>query len=368
MKKTSKRKPGFEFSSDILDLQPDKRLASFQRGLWFWAWVGAGLFPRVIFKKIKFSWKGLDLLTPVAEALGLVDGKNNEIVNIHYKRLALRGNVYMGIVLPLVLAIFLVMFAGIFYIISVMADDTFVNNHANFFITSFWIISLFALLIGFMIEFYLMRVVSLSLDRLFADTLCVRAALGVLVELASPRALDNPLRRRILLVYINDLARFTQLLHLTFSSQSEEQNERIRNRFRALEGYVREQGQMAIFSTEETLDILRENFMMLTRMFINGSYGDFKLQENIIQPVLEKPLSWAQMISKWLGRLVGVGLPVVGLYFLIARPGYFSNLPIDPNVLLTIGLAWLLLSVDSVLGLGVTAKIIATAKEFRELV
>lgn len=368
MKKITRTKVGYKFSSDIFDLPPDKKLASFQQGLWFSAWLGGGMFPRVVIKKIKFSWKGADLLTPVAEGLGLVDNTDNKLINMHYKRLVLRGGVYMGIVLPVVFALFFAMFAGIGYMISKMAHETFVVGHAEFFITTFWIIAFFALITLFMIEFYLIKLSGLLLDRLFADTLCVRASLGVLVELVSPQVLDNPLRKRILLAYINELARFTQLLHLTFASPSEEENEKIRKRFRALESHIREQARMAIFPTEKTLDNLRENFMALTKIFISGRYGDFPYAEEESNPTPVKPLTWYEVFGKWFGRLVGLGLPTAALYFLIVRPEYFSNLPVNPNTISVVALAWLALSLDSILGLGVTARIVATAKEFKDLV
>lgn len=109
-------------------------------------------------------------------------------------------------------------------------------------------------------------------------------------------------------------------------------------------------------------------FLNLTKNFINGNYGELILPDEEVQALEERPLRWYEIFGKWVERMIGLGLPAAGLYLLIVRPAFFSSFPVSPNTLMTVLLAWLALSIDSVLGVGLTAIVITTAREFRNLV
>ena len=165
------------------------------------------------------------------------------------------------------------------------------------------------------------------MDKYYANLLCVQASLVVLVDLNRPQVLNDLSQKHCLLVYINEVARYTLLPSLCFRSSSKSANEKIQNHFYKIERFVREQERLAIIPETNTLRKLQSNFLQLTQLFNSGNYVDFEWQgENeTVESAGETPRKWHQNLLSWAGKMAGLGIPLVGLYFTLAKPAVFSD-------------------------------------------
>jgi len=69
----------------------------------------------------------------------------------------------------------------------------------------------------------------------------------------------------------------------------------------------------------------------------------------------------------FLRRLIGYLIPIGILYFIIISPNVVAFLNLKPDVIGLITLGWVLLGIDTLLGLGVTATITDFVKGIKEL-
>lgn len=348
-----------KFESDTLMLLPESGLTgwSYRSSFWFIRLVRTNVLPRVIPKKWKDTLSMPPRLMDIAKALGFSSVEFEQHLQSHQKRLSKRLGVYLLILIPLLVLLVLIPF-----LIALLIFQT-----RGFSVILFYP---FFLVLAVPIEVVLIKAVLVMLDKYYADSLCVQASLGVLVELSRPQVLNDPSQKRYLLAYINEVARYALLLPLCFRSSSKSANEKIQNHFYRIERFVREQERLAIMPESNTLKELQRNFLNLTQLFNSGTYGDFRWQgeEETVQSAVEVPLKWHQNFLSWAGKAVGLGIPLMGLYFTLAKPTAFAGLPIDEKTVTLIALAWMFLSIDSILQLGITAKIVTTAKEIKDLI
>lgn len=348
-----------KFESDNLMLLPERGLTgwSYRSSFWFIRLARINMLPRVLPKKWKDTLSMPPRLIDIAKALGISSVEFEQHLRGHQSRLSKRLSVYLLILIPLLVLLVLVPF-----LIALLIFQT-----RGFSVILFFP---FFLIFAVPIEVVLIKAVLVMLDKYYADSLCVQASLGVLVELTRPQVLSDPSQKRYLLVYINEVARYALLLPLCFRSSSKSANEKIQNHFHRIEKFVRTQEVLVIMPESNTLRVLQSNFLKLTQLFNSGNYGDFKWQgeEEKIQSPVEVSLKWYQIFLSWAGKAVGLGIPLVGLYFTFAKPTAFAGFPIDEKTVTLIAVTWLFLSIDSVFQLGITAKIITTAKEIKDLI
>jgi hypothetical protein len=115
------------------------------------------------------------------------------------------------------------------------------------------------------------------------------------------------------------------------------------------------------------LDELRRDFFHLAAIFISGDYGKFTWPE--AAPVTEKPsLNWTQRLIAGLPRLVGIVLPLVIIILFLSQPAWWESTGLQPDLVTVIFIAWLLLSIDAALGLGIVSGVVNLAREIKELV
>ncbi len=352
-------KEELKFVSDTLMLLPESGLTSwsYRSSFWLVRLARTNILPRVIPKKWRDSFSTPPRLIDIAKALGLSSIEFEQHLRGHQKRLSKRLGAYLLIVIPLLILLFLIPFIMVLIFFQTKGLSTI-------------LLYPFFLVFAVPIELILIRATLVLLDKDYADSLCVQASLGVLVELARPHVLNDSSQKRYLLVYINEVARYALLLPLCFRSSSEAANASIRNHFHRIEQFIRAQEVMAIIPESNTLRDLQSNFLKLTQLFNSGKYGDFEWQgeEEKVQSTVEVPLKWHQNFASWAGKIVGLGIPLVGLYFTFAEPTAIAGLPIDEKTVTLIALAWMFLSIDSIFQLGITAKIVTTAKEIKDLI
>jgi hypothetical protein len=346
-----------KFESDTWMILPEGGLKGwvYHSNFWLVKLMRTNVLPRVLPKRWKDAFSTPRLID-IAKALDLSSVEIEQQILDHQKKLSARLVSYLLFTIPLVLVFIFIPFIVLLIILRMNGISIFLSV-------------LFFLFIGMPFEFFLLKAIFVLLDKYYADSLCVQASLGVLVELARPQVLNNPSRKRYLLFYISEVARYTSLLPLCFRSLSRLVNEKTQNHFRKIERFVREQERLAIIPESDSIKELQKNFLQLIHLFISGNYGEFKWQgeEEIAQPVVETPQTWYQHTLSFLGKTVGLGIPLAGLYFTFAKPSIFLGLPIDVDTVSLVALAWLFLSIDSVLQLGLTAKVVTTAKEIKDL-
>ncbi|MCC6298720.1 MAG: hypothetical protein IT314_05450 [Anaerolineales bacterium] len=348
---------GLKFESDTWMILPEGGFKgwAYHSNFWLVKLARTNVLPRVLPKRWKDAFSTPRLID-IAKALGVSSGAAERQILEHQKRLSARLVSYSLFAIPLIFALIFIPFFALLIAFPM-------NGISIFFSVPFF------LSMGVPFEVFLLKAIFILFDKYYADSLCVQASLGVLVELARPQALNNPSRKRYLLFYISEAARYTLLLPLCFRSSSRRVNEKIQNHFHKIERFIREQERRAIMPESDSIMELQKNFLQLTHLFISGNYGEFEWQEEeeITLSSVETHRKWYQHVFSFLGKTVGLGIPLTGLYFTFAKPSIFSWLPFDVNTVSLVALAWLFLSIDSILQLGLTAKVVATAKEIKDL-
>jgi len=352
------------FESDKLEIPSDRSFVgwNYRTNFGLMKILRTNLLPRVTTVGWR-KWYSIPNIRDIASGFGFSTVEHGEALEHHRKRLTGRLTQYIFIAIPVVI---------VFVVIPTLALlVSLLSFGSNFTPLSFLLVLLFVLFIMVPLEFLFIKVIFILLDNVYADSLCIQASLGVLVELTDPYVLNNPQKKRFLLLFLSEVARYSLLLLLCFRSSSERENETIRNHFHKIERFVQAQARLATIPKSGTLEELRKSFMILTQMFITGNYGDFEWREDdapSAKPAPETPKTWYQSLLGWIGNIIGLGIPLTGLYYLITKPSFFEAWPLDTNSLTLIALVWLVLSIDSVLRLGITEKAIATIKEIKELI
>lgn len=224
--------------------------------------------------------------------------------------------------------------------------------------------SFISLVIGILSAILAAKVVGILLDRLFADSLILPSSLYLVIDLKQYDDLSNPDFRRNVLERIRTLRRNTLLLSQTFTNNLEHNQEAVMQ-LRSIEAYIREREGWVITPKKNTLSLLRNDFDKLALILISGQYGEFKskAKRKPTEIAPSTPLSFA---DKVLGVIFTV-FPYVLLAMLYFVPDYISNIGIDTNVAFLISIAWILLTIDARLKLGLVDRVTGLAKTMKEL-
>ncbi len=200
----------------------------------------------------------------------------------------------------------------------------------------------------------------------FAETLCVITAVYLVIQLSRDDTLARPDRRKALLARMDDLARNTLLLAARYSAGSNANQNWVEGHFKKMESYIRERERWVITPTDTTLGSLRRDFYRLATVYATANYGNFIWPEEERKPEETKPMRVRLLLGELL-RFSGILLPLAVIGFLLWQPALLEALNIEANALALVFLAWLLLSIDAKLKLGVVDSIVGLAKGIKEL-
>ncbi len=314
----------------------------------------------VIYRGAKGWWKTVTLCD-LAERLGITDPRATSLVKLHQRRLVRRALAILSINLPVtvLLATLLptaLLSWGMDWLMSGSADEVAVVIALSIALPMLMIVSTGAVL----------KLTSALVDKRYADTLSVTAALFLLCELARDDVLLDPRKRRLLLRHIDAFARLPRLLGAGLAGRSEVTWKWASQHFRSLELYIRSAEKEAIAPTSGTLVALRSQAQTLVEVFLFGRYGEDVWQGS--QPDAQL-LQYAQPEppARRLQRLVGLLIPVGVTTLLSLRPDLAERVGLDPQLLLLIMITWLVLAVDACVGLGVVEKALKAVREIRQL-
>lgn len=225
--------------------------------------------------------------------------------------------------------------------------------------------NLISIIIGNFSAMLAAKIVAILLDRLFADSLILPSSLYLIIDLHQHDDLSNPDFRRNILERIRTLRRNILLLSQTFTDTNLGDNHEAIWQLKNIELFVREREGWVITPKRNTLEILRKDFDKLAVLLINGCYGEFKSK------AMKKPKETATLppltFSEKLLRTIFTLFPYAILVILYIKPEYMKNIGLDITTTFLVAVAWILLTIDAKLKLGLVDRVAGLAKTMKEL-
>lgn len=203
------------------------------------------------------------------------------------------------------------------------------------------------------IQLIYFRLLFRILEYLIAETLCIIQIINLNIELTRDDAIYRRDVKSMVLFRMDYLARVTMLIPLHYGMGRSGNQKWIQQHFQNISYYIRERRRWLIAPNETTLDDLRRDFRKLAYYYLTGKYGAWEWQPVELPTEVVKQTRF-QKVQGTLIRFVGIILPLLIMAFFILFPGKFPNL--DPDIfkkLPYIFIAWLLVSLDITLKLGV---------------
>ena len=197
------------------------------------------------------------------------------------------------------------------------------------------------------------RLLVRTIEYLIPETLCVMQIINLNLELTRDDVIYRRNVKSMILFRMDYLARVTMLIPWHYSIKKSSNQKWIEQHFQNISYYIRERRRWLIAPNETTLDDLRRDFRKLAYYYLTGKYGAWEWQSFELQTEVVKQTRF-QKIQGTLIRFVGIILPLLIMAFYILFPGKFPN-P-DAKILENlpyIFIAWLLVSLDITLKLGV---------------
>ncbi|MFN8398912.1 MAG: hypothetical protein U0X74_02775 [Anaerolineales bacterium] len=307
--------------------------------------------------KIK-AWFGVPNISEVGKSIKLEPKKLEENFVAHEKQLKVYG--FLSTVIYFSLAFIL---GGGLIVLAAYANLKIqAFYHSSFILDASNIIFIF---IGLLSAIVAAKIVGVLLNRTFADSLILPSSLFLVIDLYQDGDLSNPEFRRHILERIRILRRNTLLLSQTFTTPSIDNNQEAVSQLRSIETYIREREGWVIAPKKNTLSLLRKDFDKLAVILISGQYGEFKssTKRKPKETASPNPPSFGDKVLSVIFTLFPYGILAV-LYF---APDLILRIGIEANVTFLIAIAWILLSIDARLKLGLVERVTGLAKTMKEL-
>lgn len=213
-----------------------------------------------------------------------------------------------------------------------------------------------------------LKVASVLSDRYYADSICVATAIFLVIQLTRDDVLSNPRRKRDLLDRMHYLANCTLLLTSSFGVKDPAAEAWLKEHFGQIEQYIRERQRWVVSPIDLTLKDLRRDFHKLAKMYIDSSYGSFEWPTDA--PTTPPAIVSTSLLRRaWLAlpRILGLLLPLVLLGFLIWNPAALQVIGVDVNIVALLFFVWLLITLDTILKLGIVDRVVSLAKDVSSL-
>lgn len=266
---------------------------------------------------------------------------------------------------------FYVFYSTFFVLPSLFGSISFSINMISI---NFWLYllqSLMYLILSLIPAILVTKILFIFYEKLFLETSCIQTIFYILFDLSREDILISSDRKKLLLCRVEHLSRLTLLIPQSYKIRSKFHQQWLENHFQSLSNYLQERVRWIAAPTENTLCQLRDEFYQIAHLYITGEYGLFDWDSNII---LEKSAKsgWQQNLVSVLIRLMGIVIPLglMGTYIFVPteiREKLFPGITIETNNVAYIFTAWLLITIDITLKLGVVESIIEVAKGLRDL-
>jgi hypothetical protein len=203
------------------------------------------------------------------------------------------------------------------------------------------------------------------IEKIRAESICVREVLYILFELDKEDSLMKPINKSMLLYRMDYLSKINLILETRINSKS---NVWVDDHFKNIYEYIQERRRWVASPTKNTLNDLRRDFIFLGNIYVSGQYGEFKW-ENLSLKTKNSKESNKLNLLKLSGRFLGISLPLLmmGLYLSPSTSSWFHGINIPKNTVTYVFFAWFLISLDITLKLGIVESLVKFAQGLREL-
>lgn len=312
-------------------------------------------FPTLL-KRKKAIWKPASF-KEVAKLVGLYDQEIEPFFEQHKRRLRMFSILLLASLYLLFMILFPLFVIGYFalhYLVGLLS----ININAPIAGLFIFLIFLWAYRVAFDMS-------ALILERKFADSLCIMQIAYILLELSRPDVIRN--RKTDLLKRMNFLANRLILMGMNYPGSDEFNKNWMYQYFCKISRFVRERERLVIAPRENSLDQLRQDFVRLGKMFSSGEYGSFDVQVAEIEKGEHKHTSLLARVTSLIIGIASIALPILALSFMITAPEVFSQLNINRDAVFYISIAWLLLALDRLFGMGIVESFLSLLKATKEL-
>lgn len=205
------------------------------------------------------------------------------------------------------------------------------------------------------------------IEYLIPETLCIMQIINLNLEL---RRDDVTYRRDVksmILFRMSYLSRVTTLIPWHYSIGKSVSQQWIQQHFQNMAYYILERRRWLVAPNKATIDNLRKNFYDLAYYYFTEEYGSWEWQFFQMPAEVIKQTRF-QKIKKISVRFIGITLPLIimALYILFPAKLPNSNAEINKN-LPYIFIAWLLVSLDITLKLGVIESLVKLITGLKDL-
>jgi hypothetical protein len=343
-----------KFDLDNLVFEDDE--ISFKAVLFFMSILGISneVFITIARKKKTFFLSNKSSIGVIAEAIGLDKSEYKNLLEYHIKRDNLRsslapfiGGAFSAVAILLTLAIFNLLLSN------------FINNPV---IVGFLNFMVFWLMLNLSIRLFL-----LLFEKRFVETICMNSIFHIILLLRRDDVFSRPDKKKLLLTMIRYFAKRIELFTIAYRSSDPGNSEWIHHHFFQLSQYIRERERWVVAPQQDTLQIVRNDFYDLAITLVSGNLGDFKWAEGLTKTTFVKVDSSTGSIKEKIIRFIGYLTPVILIGLYLWQPTFFPIIKIDSEVATIVLLAWLLLSIDVGLRLGIVTSLIRFAMDIRDL-
>jgi hypothetical protein len=295
-------------------------------------------------------------LSVIGEAIGFTDIDHKKLLDFYAKQDTIRSR-FVRFLTPIFFFLCLLLILTITYYLWRLFDFT-VESGVTLFLFS---------LIYYLTFVISARIFSLLFERYFIETICIDSVFHIVLFLCNDDVLSRPDKKRILLAMTRYLAKRIELLGIVYKNRSVSNLEWIQKHFGKISKYVRERERWIISPTSNTLQDLRDDFYNLASIFVTGYTGDFAWIDDKDEFTIKKDTSLLILIAQRAIRLIGYITPIILIALYLWRPELLPIFTINKETATTVLLAWLLLSIDIGLNLGIVNSVIKFAMDIKDL-
>jgi len=201
-------------------------------------------------------------------------------------------------------------------------------------------------------------------DSIWSETICGLEILRLLYELDENVLLDY-YKRKVLVIRLERIASLTLLIPLSYPYSGNRQKW-VDGKFKQIHKFVRERQSWLYLPLHSTERDLRSDFKVLARAYLTGYYDEIFDLQITLRPELEDKPSKNNLLKDGL-RVLVILMPIFVIIALLFVNQKYLPFGKNEDLLVTILISWILLSIDHLLKLGILEGFIQVARGVRDL-
>ncbi len=319
--------------------------------------------------KIKFNESIIEYLTKITnleQSIQLAHPLRSNLIKYYDKEFMIAIGYNLILFLATFFPLAIILYLGFLWIYRILQPLLQWNsNQFGLFYTV--LVLLFALFVFYffvgVVASIISRFIKGFITKRFSNVLCIVTVLYIVYELSRDDILIIPKRRKDLIMLINLLAETTLFLPATSKILNESSQAWVEEHFENISFYISERGRWACSPTISSLDGLRRDFTNLAIIYITERYGEFQWMDKPSR--VQVKLTYLNSFLAAIPKIMSIAIPLI----LLSPPvnNQIKLAGIQPGIVSLILIAWLLISVDSLLKLGVIQSFVEISKGIKEL-